>query len=97
MHIKVTFSETSQKIPVKFSPTNQKIPVRFRDLQEITGEPPEVDLYEGSYEVTPKVDAQTIPTAQKFLTEDMRIKEIPYFVTSNNAGGDTVYIAKEVD
>lgn len=97
MHFKVKFSETSQKIPVKFSPTNQKIPVRFRDLQEITGEPPEVDLYEGSYEVTPKVDAQTIPTAQKFLTEDMRIKEIPYFVTSNNAGGDTVYIAKEVD
>jgi hypothetical protein len=97
MHINVKFSATNQKIPVKFDEAEQKIPIRFRDLQEVTGEPPEVDIYEGSYEVTPKVDAQTIPTAQKFLTEDMRIKEIPYFVTSNPAGGDTVYIAKEVD
>ena len=53
--------------------------------------------YEGPYHVTPKVDAQTLPTAEKLMREDVTINKIPYFVVGNTAGGDTVYIAKEVD
>ena len=54
------------------------------------------DPYSGEYEVTPKVDAQTMPCAGKKMLKDVDIKAIPFFETSNEAG-TTVYIAAEVD
>ena len=54
------------------------------------------DPYEGPYNVTPKVTAQTLPTAKKFMQEDVSIRAIPYFDVSNPAGGNTIYIANEV-
>lgn len=53
-------------------------------------------VYEGDYEVTPKVDAQTMPTKGKVMEEDVTIKSIPFFDVSNMSGGTTVYIAKEI-
>ena len=52
--------------------------------------------YEGPYDVTPKVTAQTLPTAKKFMQEDVSVRAIPYFDVSNPAGGNTIYIANEV-
>ena len=52
--------------------------------------------YEGPYEVTPKVTAQTLPTAKKLMREDVSVRAIPYFGVSNPAGGNTIYIANEV-
>lgn len=52
--------------------------------------------YEGDYVVTPKVSEQTLPTADKLLSEDVTIKEIPYFEVSNESGGNTVFIGNEV-
>lgn len=52
--------------------------------------------YDGPYEVTPKVSAQTLQTAQKFMREDVSVRAIPYFDVSNPAGGNTIYIANEV-
>lgn len=57
----------------------------------IGGEP-----YDGPYDVTPKVTAQTLPTAKKLMREDVSVRAIPYFDVSNPAGGNTIYIAKEV-
>ena len=54
------------------------------------------DPYEGPYDVTPKVTAQTLPTAKKFMQEDVSVRAIPYFDVSNPAGGNTIYIASEV-
>lgn len=64
---------------------------------EMTFVQQDVLIYEGDYSVTPTVSSQTLQTAQKLMREDLTIKEIPYFVVSNASGGDTVYIAKEVD
>lgn len=52
--------------------------------------------YTGDYTVTPKVEAQTLKTAGKCMTEDLRIKAIPYYNVSNMAGGKTIYIGEEV-
>ena len=52
--------------------------------------------YEGAYEVTPKVEAQTMPTKYKLLTDDMTVKAIPFFNVSNTSGGSTVFIGNEV-
>ena len=56
----------------------------------------DVDYYDGDQTVTPKVEKQELATRQKFLTEDVKIKEIPFFEVSNNEGGQTVFIGKEL-
>lgn len=49
--------------------------------------------YKGSYEVTPKVEAQILQTAEKVMRDDVTIKEIPYVEVTNPAGGTTIIIA----
>lgn len=52
--------------------------------------------YTGSYEVTPKASEQSLKTKDRHLTDDVTVKAIPFFETSNNSGGNTVYIGSEV-
>ena len=64
--------------------------LRIRDIQTITkpiGEP-----YEGEYEVEPTFAQQTLPTTNKFLSQDITIDEIRVSKVSNLFGGKTVYI-----
>ena len=56
----------------------------------------DVPVYGGPYEAIPKVTAQTLPTANKLMLEDVSVRAIPYFDVSNPAGGNTIYIANEV-
>jgi len=51
------------------------------------------ERYEGDYEVTPTAEGLTLETAEKVMTDDLEIKAIPYYETSNPLGGYTVYIA----
>ena len=53
--------------------------------------------YEGDYEVTPTADGQTLNTAKKLMEGDVTVKAIPYYETSNESGGNTLYIASEVE
>lgn len=50
-------------------------------------------LYEGPYEVTPTVDAQTLATKDKRMTDDLTVTAIPVYCTGNTSGGSTFYIA----
>lgn len=70
---------------------------RLNVIAENEDEPSEEhDHYTGTYSVTPKAfQAQTLETADKMLSDDIVIGEIPYYQTSNNSGGITSYIAKE--
>ena len=52
------------------------------------------ETYKGTYEVTPKVHPQSLPTKNKVMKEDVSILEIPYYETSN-LFGKTVYIGGE--
>ena len=52
----------------------------------------DTEEYKGSYEVTPSVDEQVLPTALKVMRNDLTIKEIPYAEVSNTSGGTTVII-----
>ncbi len=49
------------------------------------------ETYSGSYEVTPSASQQTLDTDNKVLANDVVVKPIPYFETSN-ISGITVYI-----
>lgn len=58
----------------------------------------EAEEYTGTYEVTPKAyTSQTLETADKKMTNDVVISEVPFFNVSNSSGGLTSYIAKEAD
>lgn len=52
-----------------------------------------VSNYEGEYEVTPSVTAQTLPTKDKLMSDDLTIKAIPVYNVGNTSGGSTFYIA----
>ena len=52
--------------------------------------------YEGAYDVIPKAHVmQTLATADKYMEDDVRVHEIPYFEVSNEKG-TTVYIGNEL-
>ena len=91
--INITDQKGSQDIAVD-NAVEQKVDIE----QDIIIVPvyEDVPLYEGTYDVTPKVNEQTLPTAKTFLSEDVTIKKIPYFEVGNNSGGETVYIGNEV-
>jgi len=95
MRFDVTFRELDKKLNVDFRTKNEQIKVDFEHLQ-VVSDNVGVDYYKGDYTVTPKVEKQEIATRKKFLTENVKIKEIPFFEVGNSEGGDTVYIGSEV-
>ena len=78
-------------VKVKFSEKDQKFKANFGSIQTIT-EYVGGEKYTGEYKVTPKVNAQTLFTAKKFLEQDVLVKEIPYAEVSNHMGGKTATI-----
>lgn len=54
------------------------------------------DAYLGKYQVVPAVKKQQLDTKDKLMKKDVVISAIPFFETSNDEGGNTVYIGKEL-
>lgn len=52
------------------------------------------DIYYGPYEVTPKSKEQVLYTKDKILNNNVSVKKIPYYETSNLTG-KTIYIGGE--
>lgn len=83
------------KFSVVFRKTEQSFPIKFENVQTATLREG-VQYYEGEYVITPSVEGQVVPTADKFLKHDMTVEAIPFFNVSNPAGGNTIYIGNEV-
>ena len=79
------------RIPVAFRENAVKLQVDMRVGVGGSGE-----HYTGAYEVTPDTVQQVLPTAQKVMSRDVTILEIPFFEVTNNSGGTTVSIVKEI-
>lgn len=59
---------------------------------------PKTDVYKGEYQITPHAfKEQILNTSNKLLKQNITVKKIPYFETSNECEGKTVYIAKEIE
>lgn len=54
------------------------------------------EVYNGSYAVTPRTEAQVLPTKDRIMVEDVTVKAIPYYETGNTQGGNTAYIGSEI-
>ena len=48
--------------------------------------------YKGPYSVKPEKFEQKLPTADKHISKDILVKQVPFAAVSNNAGGTTVII-----
>ena len=89
----VQFKPETMSAKVEFD-SGSKMDVGFGQAQPV----PEYvggTIYDGEYEITPRVTAQTMSTRDKVMLDDVTIQAIPVYETSNNSGGTTVYIAKE--
>ena len=51
--------------------------------------------YTGPTTVTPSGSAQTLPTAHKYLTDNIIVQEIKRWDVGNASGGNTVYIGED--
>lgn len=51
--------------------------------------------YTGPTTVTPSGSAQTLPTARKYLAQDITVREIQRWDVGNTSGGKTVFIGEE--
>lgn len=56
-----------------------------------------LDVFSGEYEITPTVEGTTLETAQKLMSDDLKVNAIPFFEVENTSGGNTVYIADEIE
>ena len=48
--------------------------------------------YEGSYEITPAIESQTLPTADRRMQADLTVLKIPYYEVGNTQNGKTIII-----
>lgn len=95
MRFPVRFNQTNNVLPVAFKSNSQRFVADFGNFQTVAIYP-DAEVYEGSYTVTPEVTAQTLPTKNKTMTQDLRVRAIPYYDVGNTSGGSTIYIGMEV-
>lgn len=96
MRFEVKFLQNGRSFFTDLHTDSQKIDTEFSEFQEISVID-EIEAYDGPYVVTPAIDSQVLSTAQKRMTDNMTVKAIPYFQTSNPQMGETVYIGSEVE
>lgn len=96
MRFEVKFLQNGRSFFTDLHADSQKIDTEFSEFQEISVID-EIEAYDGPYVVTPAIDSQVLPTAQKRMIDNMTVKAIPYFQTSNPQMGETVYIGSEVE
>lgn len=93
MIFQVQFGTTDKSFEIAFVTTDQSFTPTFAVLQR---SPPSYDgYYDGEYEVTPLVNKETtLQTANKTMGRNVVVKRVPYFETSNDSDGETVYIGE---
>lgn len=94
--IEVKPEEQEKTVTITENGTTEVLPDENKLLNKVTVITDLVGVnaeeYKGSYEVTPSVQEQIMPTASKVMRNDMKIKEIPYAEVSNASGGNTISI-----
>lgn len=87
------FRDTAEHIFMSMEGSRVGLDLEFQALQTV----PISDVYAGPYTATPSAREQVLPTAKLIMSDDLTIKEIPFFEVSNTAGGSTVYIGGNIE
>ena len=65
---------------------------RFLPSIQVSGGEPTYEDYTGSYDITPLITTQRLPTENKHMTSDVVVRMIPTSEVQNSAGGVTFTI-----
>lgn len=93
MILNLDFSVVNQVLDLDFREQPDNIALQFDQVVEIVKS--DANPYTGDYAVTPSVEGSSLPTKNKYMTDDVTVHPIPVFSVTNSAGGLTVYIAQE--
>ena len=86
--IPMTVSASNQVMPMSVSTSMQVIPMSLGAAYMAIN----AHEYEGPYEITPRLYAQSLDTDGKLMEDDVTVYEIPVTRTTNPTGGLTVLI-----
>lgn len=91
----ISLSESRQEYALE---VGQNVnPCSLETAESVTVNMVDIPEYSGSYVVIPDTKDQQLETKNKRMTDDILVKEIPYYETSNQQNGITVYIANSLD
>lgn len=91
----ISLSESRQEYALE---VGQNVnPCSLETAESVTVNMVDIPEYSGSYVVIPDTKDQQLETKNKWMTDDILVKEIPYYETSNQQNGITVYIANSLD
>lgn len=80
---------------IKLSIVSNVVKLSVMQAEKVQGD---AEIYNGEYTVTPQFDDPTVlKTKDKLLTDDVIVKPIEIFRTSNPSGGKTVYIGGNIN
>lgn len=88
MKLKVSFNEVNSSLKTKFIQNECIFTTDFGEVTLVKTD----DVYEGDYEVTPRVYSQVLETKDKLMIDDVLINVIPIAKTINLSNGYTVTI-----
>lgn len=85
----IQFEEEDEGFQLGFEESTDSFSVGFEEGIFTGGGLP---LYTGAYEVTPKIEAQKLDTANRSMEKDVTIHAIPYYEVDNASNGQTIVI-----
>ena len=89
LRIDVAFTQTRQALELDMAAGDQALGLTFDNYQRVEGA---AGYYDGAYDVTPLITAQTLPTRSKTMRDDVRVDMIPTREILNAAGGVTFIV-----
>lgn len=88
MKLKVSFNEVNSSLEMEFIQNECIFTTNFGEVTLVETN----EVYEGDYEVTPRVYSQMLKTKGKFMIDNVLINVIPIAKTINLSNGYTVTI-----
>lgn len=88
MKLAVDFNEVDAALDVRFIQTECTFSADFGEIFLVKTE----EVYDGSYNVIPRVYQQILDTKDKLMTDDVTVEIIPLAKTLNQSNGYTVTI-----
>lgn len=88
MKLRVSFSEVDSLIPIKFVQTQCTFNADFGEVILVKTD----EVYEGDYNVVPRVYQQVLETKDKLMLDDVTVEIIPLSRVINSSNGYTVTI-----
>ena len=90
MRLETTFSEHRKRIEAELHESHKCIEADLGSVHVVTKS--DFESYEGPYEIIPKSEDQILPTDEKVMREDLKVKATPYHEVENIQGGMTAII-----